>query len=271
MQDLFALAFPAIDPVAFQIGPVAVRWYALSYLAGLAAGWGLMLQQVRLPGAVPMTRRQVDDFLIWATLAVIVGGRLGYVVFYNPMEYLRDPVQIVQIWRGGMSFHGGLAGIAVAMVWYARRNGLPLLALTDIVSSVAPVGLLFGRIANFINGELWGRPTDVPWAMVFPDGGPEPRHPSQLYEAALEGLVLLALVQTLYRLEAVRRRPGTVAGVFLVGYGGARLFVEIFREPDAHIGLLIGGSTLGQWLSVPMVLAGIALIVLARRRAGTAP
>lgn len=267
MPDLLVIAYPDIDPIAIRIGPLGIRWYALAYLAGLLIGWRMMVRQVRLPGTVAMTRTQVDDFLVWAILGVILGGRLGYVIFYNPSQYLQDPLEIPQIWLGGMSFHGGLAGVAIAMAWFARRNNLPVLSLTDVAASVAPVGILFGRLANFVNGELWGRPTDAAWAVVFPGGGPEPRHPSQLYEAVLEGLLLLILVQWLYRSEAVRRRPGMVAGVFLAGYGAARLFVELFREPDAHIGFLAAGSTMGQWLTVPVVVLGIYLIGRARREA----
>lgn len=270
MPNLFVVAYPSIDPVAFQIGPLAIRWYALAYLAGLAVGWRMMLLQVRLPGAVQMTREQVDDFLVWAIVGVILGGRLGYVLFYDPLQFLRDPLQIGQLWQGGMSFHGGLAGVAGAVAWYAWRRGLPFLALADVVASVAPVGLFFGRVANFVNAELWGRPSDVPWAMVFPGGGPEPRHPSQLYEAALEGIVLLVAVQVLYRWEPTRRRPGTVTAAFFLGYGAARIAVEGFRAPDAHIGLLAGGSTMGQWLTVPMVLVGAMLLVRAWRRAPAA-
>lgn len=267
MPDLLALAYPRIDPVAIQIGPLAIRWYALAYLAGLLIGWRWMLRLVRLPGAAEMTRADVDDFLVWAIAGVILGGRLGYVLFYNSAAYLAEPWLVLQVWRGGMSFHGGFLGVTVAMLWFARRRGLRILPLFDITAAVAPVGILFGRLANFVNGELYGRVTDVPWAMVFPGGGPLPRHPSQLYEAALEGLALLLLVQWLYRRDAVRRRPGAVAGAFVVGYAAARMFVEGFREPDAHIGFLAAGSTMGQWLTVPLALLGGLLIVRAWRGA----
>ena len=264
MPDLLVIAYPDINPIAIRIGPLGIRWYALAYMAGLLAGWRLMVRQIRLPDSVEMTKTQVDDFLVWAIVGVILGGRLGYVIFYNPAQYLQNPLEIPQIWLGGMSFHGGLAGVAIATIWFARRNNIRFLPLVDAAASVAPVGILFGRLANFVNGELWGRTTDAAWAMAFPSGGPLPRHPSQLYEAALEGLVLLILVQWLYRTEAVRRQSGMVVGAFLVGYAAARLFVELFREPDAHIGFLIAGSTLGQWLSLPVAVLGIVLIARAR-------
>ena len=265
MPELLALTYPAFDPVAIQIGPVAIRWYALAYLAGVGGGWWMMVRLLRLPGAAPMSRAQVDDFVVWAVLGVILGGRIGYVLFYNPAYFLSHPLEILQVWQGGMSFHGGLLGVIAAMVVFARRSNVPLLALTDLAAAVAPLGLLLGRAANFVNGELFGRPADVPWAMAFPAGGPQLRHPSQLYEAALEGLVLLAIVQVLYRMEVVRRSPGLVSGAFLAGYAAARLFVEGFRQPDAHIGLLAAGSTLGQWLTVPLALAGLYLIFRARQ------
>lgn len=264
MPDLLVIAYPDINPIAIRIGPLGIRWYALAYMAGLLAGWRLMVRQIRLPGGVAMTKTQVDDFLVWAIVGVILGGRLGYVILYNPTQYALNPSEIPQIWLGGMSFHGGLAGVAIAMLWFARRNNIRFLPLVDVVASVAPVGILFGRLANFVNGELWGRTTHAAWAMVFPSGGPLSRHPSQLYEAALEGLVLLIIVQWLYRTEAVRRQSGMVAGIFLAGYAAARSLGELFREPDAHIGFLIAGSTLGQWLSLPLVMLGIVLIVRAR-------
>lgn len=265
MPELLALTYPAFDPVAIRIGPLVIRWYALAYLAGIGGGWWMMVRLLRLPGAAQMTRAAVDDFVVWAVLGVILGGRLGYVLFYNPAYFLSHPLEILQIWQGGMSFHGGLLGVAIAMAIFARRSNVPLLPLTDLAAAVAPLGLLLGRAANFVNGELFGRPTNVPWGMAFPAGGPQLRHPSQLYEAALEGLVLLVIVQILYRTEIMRRRPGMVSGAFLSGYAAARLLVEGFRQPDAHIGFLAAGSTLGQWLTVPMALAGLYFILRARR------
>ena len=260
---LAALPFPAIDPVLVQFGPFAIRWYALAYIAGLLIGWRVMLQIARSPGAA-VNDRQVDDFLLWATLGVVLGGRLGYVLFYKPGFYLQHPLEIFAVWQGGMSFHGGLLGVALAIVLFARRAAIPVLALADMAAAVAPIGLGLGRIANFINGELWGRVSDVPWAMVFPTGGPDPRHPSQLYEALLEGLVLFLLLWLLRRRVDAARQPGFITGAFLAGYGIARIVGELFREPDAHLGFLLGGTTMGQWLSVPLVLAGLWL---ARRAA----
>jgi phosphatidylglycerol:prolipoprotein diacylglycerol transferase len=238
------IPFPAIDPVLVEIGPFAIRWYALAYIAGLLLGWRYIVALLALVPA-PMTRDHVDDFLVWATFGVILGGRLGYVLFYRPEFYLANPIEILYVWQGGMSFHGGLLGVATSVWLYCRRRGLRLLAVGDLVACAAPIGLFFGRIANFINAELYGRPADVPWAMVFPTGGPMPRHPSQLYEAALEGALLFAVLAVLVRRDAVRQRPGILFGTFLVGYGLARSAAEAFREPDAHLGFLAGGMTMG--------------------------
>lgn len=261
------MPFPAIDPIAIEIGPIAIRWYALAYIAGLLGGWWYVRWLVRRPPK-PMTVTQVDDFLVWATLGVVIGGRLGYVLFYKPLYYLSSPLEIFAVWQGGMSFHGGLLGVVAAIVLFSLRHRLNILSVGDVISVVAPLGLFFGRLANFVNGELFGRPApDVPWAMVFPHGGPLPRHPSQLYEAALEGLALLIVMHLLWRVQSLRMRPGFLFGAFLAGYALARIVAEFFREPDAHLGFLLGGVTMGQILSVPMLLAGIAIMVLARRRA----
>ena len=264
---LLALSYPMIDPIAIQIGPIAIRWYALAYIAGLLSGWRIVLWHIRRNPAPPMRRNDADDFLVWAIVAVIVGGRLGYVVFYNPAFYLERPLEALFLWHGGMSFHGGLIGVVVALIVFCRQRGLELLRVADLVTSVVPIGLFFGRLANFINAELWGRASDVPWAMVFPGAGTAPRHPSQLYEAFLEGAVLLIVLQWLYSNPKVRERPGVVAGAFLLGYAAIRIFVELFREPDGQIGFLVAGTTLGQWLSIPLVLLGAALLARARRAA----
>lgn len=257
--------FPDIDPIAIQIGPIAIRWYALAYITGLMGGWQYCLQLAKRPPN-QVTPLQIDDFVIWATLGVILGGRLGFVLFYKPGYYFGSPMEILQVWKGGMSFHGGLIGVTLAMVWYTRRRGIPLLAFTDIIAAAAPIGLFFGRIANFINGELWGRVTDVSWAVIFPHAGPQPRHPSQLYEAALEGLVLFVVFAVLlFRYDAMRR-PGLLSGALLTGYGVARILVETVREPDAYIAFLAFGTTYGQWLSLPMVIGGLYLIRRALRR-----
>ncbi|MCH9054237.1 MAG: prolipoprotein diacylglyceryl transferase [Proteobacteria bacterium] len=259
------LPFPAIDPVLVEFGPLVIRWYALAYVAGLLIGWRYML---RLAEGKPkiMARQDVDDFLLWATLGIILGGRLGYVLFYNAEYFLFRPLEIFAMWRGGMSFHGGLLGVAAAIVLFSRKRGLNLLGVCDLIALVAPIGLFFGRVANFINGELFGRATDVPWAMVFPRGGPAPRHPSQLYEAALEGLVLFLILLAIDRLTGARARHGLLIGVFLTGYGAFRFFVEFFREPDAHLGFLLAGATMGQILSLPLLAFGLYLIAAAVRR-----
>jgi phosphatidylglycerol---prolipoprotein diacylglyceryl transferase len=258
------LLFPQIDPVIVQIGPFGIRWYAMAYIAGLVIGWRLMRRLVTQPPEVA-TALQVDDFLTWATLGVVLGGRLGYVFFYQPSAFLTDPIRILQVWTGGMSFHGGMLGVSLATIWFCRRNSIPLLGFADRLAVVAPIGLCFGRLANFVNGELWGRPAPdwLPWAMIFPTGGPVARHPSQLYQALLEGAVLFAVLFWLSRREWARARAGLLTGVFLLGYGLARITGEFFREPDSFLGFLPGGITMGQLLSIPMVLIGIWLI---RRR-----
>lgn len=267
MSDLavitLALPYPAIDPVAIEIGPLAVRWYALAYIAGLVIGWRYCRSlATRSPHGV--TPPAFDDFLLWATVGIVIGGRLGYVLFYNLEFYLSDPIQILYLWQGGMSFHGGLLGIILAMWLFARHLGVSVFAVSDVVASAGPIGLFFGRIANFINGELYGRTTDVPWAMAFPGGGPLPRHPSQLYEAFLEGIVLFAVLYLMIRHGALERL-GLLSGAFLVGYGLARIIGELFRQPDAHIGFLTVGTTMGQLLSVPMLIVGGYLMYRSQR------
>jgi phosphatidylglycerol---prolipoprotein diacylglyceryl transferase len=271
------LLFPQFDPVIVQLGPLAIRWYALAYITGLVAGWRIVRRLVMRSPAVA-TPLQVDDFLTWATLGVVLGGRLGYVMFYQPAVYLAHPAMILAVWEGGMSFHGGMLGVAIAIVIFCRRNAIPLLGFADRIAIVAPIGLGLGRCANFINGELWGRPAsaDLPWAMEFPrtPGCPSfpdicvPRHPSQLYEALLEGLVLFGVMFLLSRRETLRERFGLLTGIFLVGYAIARIIGEYFREPDSFLGFLAFGTTMGQILSVPMLLAGLWLIVLARPAGG---
>lgn len=259
------LTFPAIDPVAFAIGPFAIRWYALAYIAGLVGGWQLAARMARR-GYGGIKPADIDDFLAWATLGVILGGRLGYVLFYNPAYYLEHPLEALMVWQGGMSFHGGFMGVVVAVLLYCRSRGLGPFALGDILVTVAPLGLFFGRLANFVNGELFGRVApDAPFAMVFPHGGPLPRHPSQLYQAGMEGIVLLAVMTIAWRMGG-GRRPGFQFGLFLIGYGCARIVGEVFRQPDAQIGFLWGGITMGMLLSLPMVALGAALIARALNR-----
>ena len=255
----FTLAFPNIDPVIFAIGPLAVRWYALAFIAGLLIGWKYITWYVSQPPHA-MERKNVDDFLVWITLGVILGGRLGYVGFYNAKFYLSNPLAILPVWQGGMSFHGGLIGVIVVILLFCRPRQLDYWAVGDTVACAVPIGLFFGRIANFINGELFGRVTNVPWAMVFPHGGSLPRHPSQLYEALLEGLVLFIILYVLSKNERWRLKTGFLSGVFMIGYAAARGFVEFFRQPDAHIGFLFGNFTMGHLLSVPLVLLGLYLI-----------
>ena len=257
---MFALAFPAIDPVAVEIGPLTIRWYALAYVLGLLFGWQYVryLAEKRIAG---LTKRHADDLLVWGTLGVVLGGRLGYVLFYQPGFYFAHPSQILVIWQGGMSFHGGALGVLVAVVLYARVRRVSLLSIGDAVCAQVPIGLFLGRVANFINGELYGRPSDLPWAMVFPTGGPEPRHPSQLYEAVMEGLILFALLAAAVHVKRLARRPGTIAGLFFVGYGVARIAGELFREPDAFLGFILPGLTMGQVLSLPMIVIGLFLIL----------
>jgi phosphatidylglycerol:prolipoprotein diacylglycerol transferase len=259
------MPFPEIDPIIFEIGPLAIRWYSLAYIVGLVGGWMYMKRlAVRKPAVCDGDA--VDDFLFWATIGVVLGGRLGIVLFYQFDYYMTNPAKIIAVWEGGMSFHGGFLGVVVAAYLFTRKRGIDPLRFGDLLGCVAPIGLFFGRIANFINSELWGRTTDVPWGVVFPNGGPVARHPSQLYEALLEGLVLFVVLFILSRNEKVRARPGMLMGIFVAGYGLARIIAEFFREPDAYIGFLAFGTTWGQWLSVPMVLIGLFFIVRSRPR-----
>lgn len=268
MQASF-LTYPQIDPVLIHLGPFPIRWYALAYIAGLLLGWAYARALVRKdaywgPVARPPAQA-LDDLLVYAALGVILGGRLGYVIFYNPAFFLANPGKILAVWEGGMAFHGGLAGAALGIWLFARRHGVSALSVADICAAVVPVGIGLGRIANFIKPELWGRPTDVPWAMVFPGAGPLPRHPSQLYEAGLEGALLLAILWLAIRSGALRR-PGLVTGLFGVGYGLARIVCEFFREPDPQLGFLFGDATMGMLLSLPLILIGILLVVVALRK-----
>ena len=266
------LLFPQFDPVLVQLGPLSIRWYALAYITSLVIGWRLVRRFVRLAPAVA-TPLQVDDFLTWATLGVVLGGRLGYVLFYQPGVYLTHPAMILAVWEGGMSFHGGMLGVAIAIIVFCRRNGIPLLGFADRIAVVAPIGLGLGRVANFINGELWGRPAPdwLPWAMMFPRAPDCPafrrlraRHPSQFYEALMEGRAAVRVMLVLSRREGVRARFGLLTGIFLCGYAMARITGEYFREPDAFLGFLAFGATMGQILSVPMLHRRVWLIVRAR-------
>jgi phosphatidylglycerol:prolipoprotein diacylglycerol transferase len=270
------IAFPVFDPVAIAIGPIVIRWYALAYIGGIVLGWiyarALVKNEKLWGGPAAMTLAQLDDFILWVTVGIILGGRTGYVLFYNLPFFIQHPAEILELWKGGMSFHGGFMGCVVAVMWFARKNGISILSLGDITTAVGPIGLFLGRIANFINSELWGRPADpdLPWAMIFPNGGPLPRHPSQLYEAGLEGILLFTVLAVMIRLGALKR-PGLILGSFIALYALARITGEHFREPDPQLGFLWGGLTMGMLLSVPMVIAGAIIIVAAWRRKADAP
>jgi len=265
------IKYPVFDPIAISIGPFAIRWYALAYIGGIVIGWlyarSLIKNEKLWGGPAPISLIQLDDFILWVTLGIILGGRTGYVLFYNLPFFAEHPAEIFELWKGGMSFHGGFMGCVVAVMWFARKNGIPILSLGDITTAVGPIGLFLGRIANFINSELWGRPADpdLPWAMIFPTGGPVPRHPSQLYEAGLEGILLFTVLAVMIRFGALKR-PGLILGSFITLYACARITGEHFREPDPQLGFLWGGLTMGTLLSLPMVIAGIILIVKAWRQ-----
>jgi len=271
-MSLLTIAFPVFDPVAIAIGPFAIRWYALAYIGGIVLGWiyarALLKNEKLWGGPAPISLPQLDDFILWVTIGIIVGGRTGYVLFYNAAFFVAHPTEIFELWKGGMSFHGGFLGCVFAVILFCRKNHLPILSLGDIVTAVGPIGLFLGRLANFINSELWGRPADssVPWAMIFPNDPLHlPRHPSQLYEAALEGIVLFTILAILIRMGALKR-PGLILGSFIAIYGIARILGEFFREPDQQLGFLWGGLTMGMLLSLPMIIAGAIIIVAAWRR-----
>jgi phosphatidylglycerol---prolipoprotein diacylglyceryl transferase len=280
--SLSAIGFPDIDPILLRLGPLAIHWYGVAYIVGILFSWWYSKRLVSNPrlwtgGQAPMQPIDLDDLVTWATLGIILGGRLGYVIFYNPAHYLANPADIIKVWDGGMSFHGGFLGTTLAMIFFARLRGIAVWSLFDVIAAGVPVAFGLVRITNFINAELWGRPTDVPWAVVFcndriasANQGFCPadmvgRHPSQLYEAALEGLALFMLLRILTHVFLKLKSPGFVAGAFVAGYGLARIFVEFFREPDRQIGYLSGGwLTMGMVLSVPMVLAGVWAMATAR-------
>lgn len=268
---MFVIAFPVFDPIAVSFGPIAIRWYALAYIGGIVLGWlyaRMLIQRDRLwGGPSPIPLPAFDDYILWVTLGIIIGGRTGYVLFYNLPFFIEHPAKIFQLWEGGMSFHGGFLGCVAAVILFCRKNKLPILSLGDLTTAVGPIGLFLGRMANFINSELWGRAADssVPWAMVFPNGGPLPRHPSQLYEAALEGIVLFAVLAIMIRFGALKR-PGLILGSFITVYAVARTTGEFFREPDPQLGFLWGGMTMGMLLCIPMFIAGVIIVAAALRR-----
>jgi phosphatidylglycerol:prolipoprotein diacylglycerol transferase len=254
-----------LSPIALDLGFFQIRWYSLAYIAGILIGWWYLLKLIAQPGA-PMARRHADDLVFYTTLGILIGGRLAYVFFYRP-EILQHPLEVLMLWEGGMSFHGGVIGVSLGIILLARKNGLNWLRIHDYVACCVPFGLFFGRLANFVNGELWGRPTDVPWAIIFPrteDG--IPRHPSQLYEAGLEGIVLFTLLWFLFWRTDARYQPGKLTGTFLLGYGVSRFVIEFFRQPDYGLEHLGWGLTMGQTLCVPMILGGVYLIASAKGR-----
>jgi len=269
-MPIFVLPFPAFDPVLVSVGPFAIRWYALAYIVGILLGWlyarAIIKTEKYWSGVPPLTVLDYDDFIVWVTLGIILGGRTGYVLFYNLPHFIEHPAEIIEVWKGGMSFHGGFLGCVLAVLLFGWKRNISVLSLGDITCAVGPIGLFLGRIANFINGELWGRAApDVPWAMVFPNGGPTPRHPSQLYEAAMEGVLLFAILTVAIRMGALRR-PGLIIGLFAMCYAVLRSCGEFFREPDAQLGFLWGGMTMGMLLSVPLFLAGVGFAMVALRK-----
>jgi phosphatidylglycerol:prolipoprotein diacylglycerol transferase len=252
-----AIPYPNIDPVLVALGPIQLRWYGLMYLIGLTAAYFLIQHKVARKG-LPIRKDQIYDMVVYAAFGVFLGGRIGYTLFYNFSYYSQNPLKLLAVWEGGMSFHGGLLGTIIALIWFSRRQGISAYTIADLAACVTPIGLGFGRIGNFINGELFGRSTDVAWCMIFPAGGPACRHPSQLYEATLEGLVLFT---ALWWIDRRPTPPGTVFWSFITGYGISRLIVELFREPDQHLGFILGPITMGQILSVPMVLLGAVMLI----------
>jgi phosphatidylglycerol:prolipoprotein diacylglycerol transferase len=256
--------YPNFNPVALDLGLLKIHWYGVAYAMGILLAWRYCVWQIHKK-PLHISSKALGDYIPWAVVGIILGGRLGIALFYNFDYYSQHPLEIFYIWKPGMAFHGGLLGVILATLWYCHRNKLPLLELGDLIATGAPIGLFFGRCANFINGELWGRPTDVPWGMIFPHVDNLPRHPSQLYEAFLEGILLFVILYFLTtRTDYRAKRPGFLSGIFLIGYGCARILVEYFREPNSHIGYFIGGTTLGQWLSFPLIIGGFACLIFSR-------
>jgi phosphatidylglycerol:prolipoprotein diacylglycerol transferase len=263
---MLALVFPPLDPIAVSVGPIAIRWYALAYLAGFLLGWRYCLYLARQNPKGP-SAEMFDEYLTWAVIGTVIGGRLGYIFFYQADYYFSHPLEMLEVWHGGMSFHGGMLGVIGAAWMFTRKYKISFFAFTDILACVTPIGLGLGRVANFVNGELFGRQTDMPWGMIFPRGGDVPRHPSQLYEALLEGVLLFLVLFFMSRQKSIRARTGLISGVFLFGYASFRLLIECLREPDAQLGILAGGLTMGQWLCIPMIMFGCYLILWSEKRA----
>ncbi len=259
------LEYPAISPIIFSVGPLVIRWYSMAYLAGILIAWFLVNCNIK-KNNLPLTKTDIEDLVFYMTLGIIIGGRLGYVLFYGTSSFWHNPLQILEIWKGGMSFHGGAAGVAAAAYMFARKVKYPFLGVTDLVVLYAPIGIFLGRLANFVNDELWGRVTDVPWAVRFPNGGGLPRHPSQLYEAFFEGIVMFIVLNLLWRYKPVREHKGTVSAMFVLLYGCFRILMEQFREPDAHMGFFFFHLTMGQILSLPLVMLGTMVLWLVWRQ-----
>lgn len=251
--------FPDIDPVIFSIGPFSLRWYAMAYLAGIIIAWILLRRNIK-KYSINISSEQLDDLIFYTTLGIILGGRLGYVICYGDGYFWRNPLEIFAVWHGGMSFHGGIIGVITALFYYARKYKFPYLKITDLVSLYVPIGIFLGRLANFVNGELWGRITTVPWAVKFPEGGYLPRHPSQLYEALTEGILMFIILNLLWRKEYIRKHSGIISSLFLIIYSLSRMLMELFREPDRQIGFILGHLTMGQLLSAPLLILGIYIL-----------
>ncbi|MBR2033280.1 MAG: prolipoprotein diacylglyceryl transferase [Alphaproteobacteria bacterium] len=262
---MIGLAFPEVSPVIFSVGPLAIRWYSMAYLLGIVIGWWLINRNVKVNN-LGLSKPNVEDFVFYLIVGIILGGRLGYAVFYGGAEMWLKPWRLFELWKGGMSFHGGMVGVIVATYLFSKKIKYSFLGLTDLVVLYAPIGIFLGRIANFINDELWGRVTDVAWAVRFPSGGYLPRHPSQLYEACLEGLLMFVILNCLWMLPKLRERKGVVSAMFVVLYGCFRIIVEQFREPDAQLGFFFGGVTMGQMLSLPLVLVGAIVLCKSFRK-----
>jgi phosphatidylglycerol:prolipoprotein diacylglycerol transferase len=266
---LLLIPYPEINPVLISLGPLPIRWYALAYIAGLIFGWAyarhLVGSDALWDGLRRPTPASIDDLIVYIAFGIILGGRLGYVLFYNPAFYFVHPGEIVAVWKGGMSFHGGLIGAALGIILFARQVKVPVLSVMDVSAAAVPIGLFLGRLANFIKPELWGRPSDMPWATIFPGSDGVPRHPSQLYEAGLEGILLFIVLYVAIRLGALRR-PGLATGIFAIGYGAARITCEFFREPDPQLGFLFGRATMGMILSLPLIAAGLGFLAFALSR-----
>ncbi len=262
---MVGLAYPEISPIIFQVGPIALRWYSMAYLAAILFGWWLAARRIKKYD-IPLSKENLEDIVFYFTLGVILGGRLGYVIAYGAGRFWHNPLEIFAIWQGGMSFHGGIIGVIIAFYLAARKTKFSFLKLTDLASPMVPVGIFLGRIANFINDELWGRITNVAWAVRFPNGGYLPRHPSQLYEACLEGIVLFVVLNLMWKSSWCRERTGLISATFLLGYSLFRALLEQFREPDAQIGFLFSGVTMGQLLSAPIALIGVYLLATAHKR-----